>query len=98
MCIDEFDGFEWDEAKNDWNVRVRNLDFEDAARIFGNETACVTSRSLQQHDEERYLTLGAMDGDLLLVIWTPRGRIRRIISARRASRKERNGYRQAGNT
>ena len=83
--------FEWDERKARANLRKHKVDFADAATVFEDLRAVtVTDENL---DEERYATLG-MDslGRQLVVIYTVRGERFRIISARRATRRERADY------
>jgi hypothetical protein len=83
--------FEWDERKARASLRKHKVDFADAATVFEDLRAVtVTDENL---DEERYATLG-MDslGRQLVVIYTVRGQRIRIISARRATRRERADY------
>ena len=85
--------FEWDEAKSRKNLRERGFDFAFAARVFDQDV-------LEQEDtrhgygEQRVIALGEIEGEVFVVVYTRRGPYRRIISARRASRRERNAYRQ----
>ena len=80
--------FEWDEAKSDANLAQRGFGFDFAARIFeGPVIECPDNR--RNYGEERTIALGCVDGEWLVVVYTWRGEVRRIISARRASRKER---------
>jgi uncharacterized protein len=87
--------FEWDERKARANLRKHRVDFADAATVFEDPRAVtVTDENL---DEERYVTLG-MDllSRQLVVIYTVRGERIRIISARRATRRERADYEKQG--
>jgi len=43
----------------------------------------------RDYGEERVIAIGEVDGEVLVVVYTDRGNTRRIISARRANRKER---------
>ena len=84
--------FEWDETKNEANVRKHGVDFETAKRIF--EGPVVTGIDHRKdYGEDRYLTIGRLvHGALIVVAHTNRdGRIR-LISARPASRKEKQAY------
>ena len=90
---DEFEGPEWDRAKSERCLAERGFDFAFAARIF-DESQYWEEPSRQKHTEPRFIAIGPVDGLLLTVVWTPHGRKRRIISARRASRRERHAYRQ----
>ena len=88
-----FEGCEWDVAKSERCLTQRGFDFEFAARLF-DESEYWEERSRQRHREPRFVSVGRVDELLLAVVWTPRGSRRRIISARRASRRERHAYRQ----
>ncbi len=84
---------EWDEAKSRRNLLLRGFDFAHAGLIFEGP---VIEREDRRTDyrEVRLIATGMVDDECLTVVYTPRaGRIR-IISARRASRKERDAYRQ----
>ena len=77
--------FDWDEAKHLRNVRERGIGFDHAALIFNGPTmARVDDR--RDYGETRIRALGAVDNDVLRVVYTDRGDVRRIISARRANR------------
>ncbi len=84
-------GYEWDDKKSAECWRTRGFDFAYAARVF--ESVSWERPSTQEHDEQRFVTIGPVDDQMLTVVWTWRGTRRRIISARPASREERNGYR-----
>ena len=83
--------FEWDERKARTNLRRHRIDFADAATIFEDEHAVTVAD--EESDEERYSTIG-MDalGRALVVIYTVRDERIRIISARRATPRERAEY------
>lgn len=48
----------------------------------------------RDYGERRYVVTGEVDGVVVTVVWTPRGRRRRIISAWPASNRERREYRE----
>jgi uncharacterized DUF497 family protein len=70
----------FDPAKRDATLANRGLDFSRAAELFAEQTATVADR--RNYGEPRFLTAGLMDGRLVIVVWTPRGAGRRIISMR----------------
>jgi uncharacterized protein len=80
--------FEWDEAKSEWTQRLRGFDFAIAARIFEGPVQTIID-DRRNYGEERIIALGEADGMVLVVVYTDRNGVRRIISARRANRKER---------
>ncbi len=84
--------FEWDDAKNEANVRKHGIKFEQAQSIFDGPTLGVVD-GRHDYGETRMISLGLLEGVVALsVAHTDRdGRIR-LISARKASRKERMIY------
>ena len=88
--------FEWDEAKASSNERKHGVRFDDAMLVFADPFALVDQDRIEG-GELRWQTLGLVAGVvLLLVAHTLRSsgedEIIRIISARKASRKERKRY------
>jgi uncharacterized DUF497 family protein len=80
--------FEWDEAKSAQNLRQRGFGFDYAACVFDGPTIeAVDGR--RAYGELRIRAIGQVDENVLVVIYTDRNKIRRIISARKASRRER---------
>ena len=77
--------YEWDEAKAAANIAAGRLGFE-AIEDFEWESAIV-ERS-DRHDEVRWAATGFIDNRLHRVVYTRREGVVRIISLRRASRKE----------
>ena len=86
--------FEWDEAKSLRNLLQRGFDFVYAASIFDGPTLELDDNRIN-YAERRIRAIGRVDGDVLFVVYTWRNSARRIISARRANRRERNAYREA---
>ncbi|GAA0586690.1 BrnT family toxin [Caenispirillum bisanense] len=91
----EWLGFEWDEAKNGWTLDVRGFDFVFASFIFSGPVL-LRADDRRDYGEARWIATGAIEGVTLTVVYTVRPvEICRIISARRASREEREAYREA---
>jgi uncharacterized DUF497 family protein len=85
--------FAWDDAKAQRNLARHGVSFHEAATIFGDSMAITFSDPDHSVGEERFLTFGvSLNGRLLAVIHTARGSFVRIISARRATRRERKIY------
>ncbi len=85
--------FDWDEAKARRNLLRHGVSFHEAATVFGDSLAITFSDPDHSVGEERLLTFGtSLNGRLLAVIHTARGSSVRIISARRATRRERKIY------
>ena len=83
--------YQWDPKKAQTNLKKHGVKFADAVTVL-QDSAAVTLPD-DDPDEERLLTLG-MDalGRILVVVYTWRGDSIRIISARRATRSEREQY------
>lgn len=84
--------FEWDETKNQTNICNHGVSFETARRIFeGPVFRWLDVR--RDYGEDRYISVGSIGAGVLLVVaYTERNRRIRLISARPASRKERQAY------
>jgi hypothetical protein len=80
--------FEWDPAKSAATEQNRGIGFARAAEIFTGRTLEWTDNRYL-YGEARIRALGASAGEVLHVVYTKRGTVVRIISARRANRKER---------
>jgi len=84
-------GLEWDSRKAAANLEKHGIDFADAVTVFLDELAVTIPDD--RADEERFITLGTDAlGRLLVLVYTWRGENIRLISARRATRRERRQY------
>jgi uncharacterized DUF497 family protein len=80
--------FEWDRAKSERNLSERGFGYDFAALIF--EGPVIEWCDVRvAWGEPRIVAIGSVDGIVLAVVYTDRGTVRRIFSARRARRKER---------
>jgi uncharacterized DUF497 family protein len=85
--------FEWDPEKATRIQAKHGVSFHEAATVFGDPLALTFTDPDHSEDEDRFLTFGhSAKGNLLIVAHTDRGDRTRIISARRALRKERKLY------
>ena len=82
---------EWDENKNQLNIRKHGISFQTAALVFADEEQIEYLDKLHSQDEERYVVLGCVQG-VLYVVYTMRNDYARIISARVATSYERKIY------
>ena len=89
---------EWDPAKARLNARKHGILFADAVAVLEDERA-LTMCDPFSGDEERWITLG-MDtfGRVLVVVYTWRGKRVRLISARKATARERRRYEETDET
>ena len=83
--------FEWDDAKAATNFRKHGVTFEQAAYAFRDSFAVEWIDDRVAYGEERVMLLGISGGQILSVVFTERERIR-IISARRATKYEKDEY------
>ena len=85
--------FEWDENKRLTNLAKHNFDFADAAFIFIDPYRITFVDNRKDYGEIRERTIGMFMNELIVsVIHTNRHGKIRIISARRANKKERSMY------
>jgi uncharacterized DUF497 family protein len=86
--------FEWDETKNQANIRKHGVNFRDAAYVFSDPYALNIPDDEHSEDEERWIILGRdLNQKILLVVHTPRGADSiRLISARNATPAEKSTY------
>lgn len=87
--------FDWNSAKNRSNIRDHGVDFADAKAIFDGPT-WERYDDREDYGEERWVAIGLVKGLELTVVYTDlrtrSGVVRQIISARRATRNEREAY------
>lgn len=89
--------FEWDEDKAASDVGKHGVSFDEASTVFGDPLALIFDDEEHSHDEIREIIIGhSAFEQLLLVSFTERGEdLVRIISARKASKRERKDYEEA---
>ncbi len=84
--------YEWDPAKSHSNLAKHGVDFADAVAVFEDDLA-LTQPDSTSEGEQRFITLGVDGFDRLLVVaFTERESVIRIISARLATKQERKAY------
>ena len=88
--------FEWNEVKALSNKKKHGVSFELAVTVFDDPFALRVADSKHSKDEERFWQIGESDSGVLVVVFTVRGKGKaeryRLISARRANKKERYLY------
>jgi len=84
--------FEWDQGKNQRNLQKHGIAFEDVLSVFANPEALALEDHRRGYGEPRYIVLCPLQDVLVHVTYTVRGGSIRLISARRASRRERRDY------
>ncbi|SEA54834.1 BrnT family toxin [Paraburkholderia sartisoli] len=82
---------EFDTVKRDKTLVERDLDFARAAEIFAGRQ--FTAEDLREdYSETRFTTVGKLGWRMVVMVWTPRGEVRRIISMRKANEREKARY------
>jgi uncharacterized DUF497 family protein len=85
--------FEWDPDKAASNVKKHGGSFQEAATVLGDQLSVTYYDPDHSIDEDRYITIGtSAEGRLIILSHTDRGNRIRIISARKATRRERRLY------
>jgi uncharacterized protein len=83
--------FEWDTKKERANLRKHGISFSTASLIF-SDTDRKEKLDETNLDEERWITVGLVDGEEIVVVYTMRAGVTRLISAREADKYEREDY------
>ena len=87
--------FEWYTEKTAKNIKRHNVTFEEASTAFSDSLSLTIDDPLHSDDEQRFVLIGrSYKNRILVVIHTERGDNIRIISARKATKKER-GYHES---
>jgi uncharacterized DUF497 family protein len=82
----------WDEARRKSNLQKHGVDFVDASLVFEDRFLFEEEDERRDYGEVRIQATGFGQGKVMFVVYTPRGGLRRLISARLASRDERQRY------
>jgi uncharacterized protein len=85
--------FEWDSRKANRNLRKHGVSFEEAVSAFGDPLGLTIADLHHSDEEDRFVMLGQSQRNrLIVVIFTDRAEKIRIVSARKATPKERRDY------
>jgi uncharacterized protein len=87
--------FTWDQAKARANIRRHGVSFDEAQSVFLDEEARLLDDPDHSEDEDRFILLGRSRAPRLLVVvhaYREIGGVIRIISARKATPRERRAY------
>ncbi|MFM7883316.1 MAG: BrnT family toxin [Microcystis panniformis] len=87
--------FDWDKNKAERNLSKHEVSFEEAKTVFDDPLYVAFYDPDHSEDEDRYLLVGQSNrGRLLIVSYTERGNLIRLISAREVTKTERETYEQ----
>ena len=81
----------FDPAKRQATLDHRGLDMARAGEIFDGDVLTVADERAD-YGEPRFISIGPLDGRMVVLAWTPRGDGRRIISLRKANEREQTAY------
>ena len=83
----------FDPLKRQTTLSERGLNFADAAIVFAGPTITVQD-TRREYGEARFQTVGFLAGRMVMVVWTPRGEARHIISMRKCNDREKANYQE----
>ena len=81
----------FDPEKRAATLKHRGLDFADAAKVFAGRHLQIED-DRKDYGETRWITVGRLGRSLVVVVWTPRGEARRIVSMRKCNARERKRF------
>jgi hypothetical protein len=85
--------FEWDPKKAKKNLEIHGISFDEASTVFRDALSLATYDPLHSDEEDRFVLIGnSYNNRLLVVVHTEKFNSVRLISARKATKKERNQY------
>lgn len=91
--MDKFSGFQWDRGNIDKNLIKHNLENWECEQVFFNKPILVLEDPSHSISEKRWAAFGKTDADRpLVVVFTKRGELLRVISARDMNKKEKQFY------
>ena len=81
----------FDERKRQRALLERAVDFDDAASVFAGPTLTAEDRRVE-YGEVRFQSIGFLEGRMVMIVWTPRGDARHVISMRKCNDREQARY------
>jgi uncharacterized DUF497 family protein len=95
--FEKFTGFQWDEENKNKNLIKHQVENWECEQVFFNEPLLVLDDPKHSLTEKRWAAFGMTDiGRYLVIIFTKRGKLLRVISARDMNRKESRFYEKNG--
>lgn len=84
--------FEWDAEKDAANQEKHGISFEESVAVFADSDLVLVDASREEDEESRTKAIGRIEDRLFVVVFTERGSVIRIISARRTNKSEDDAY------
>jgi uncharacterized protein (DUF4415 family) len=78
---------EFDSEKRVQTLADRGLDFADAPLVMSGDQLTMLDTRID-YGEARFITVGFIESIMVMVVWTPRGEVRRIISMRKCNERK----------
>jgi hypothetical protein len=95
--FEDFFGFQWDKGNSNKNLIKHHVENWECEQIFFNKPLLVIEDSRHSESEKRFAAFGKTDADRsLVIVFTRRNRLIRVISARDMNRNERRFYHEKG--
>ena len=85
---------EFDPAKRDVVLAARGLDMARCGEAFDEFHLTMRDERHSEH-EQRFRSLALLDDTVVIIAWTPRGKLRRIVTMWKANDQERKSYRHS---
>ena len=79
--------YEWDEAKRQSNIQKHGIDFLGIERVFAVQTITILDDRID-YGEPRFVTVGLLQGHVVVIAHTETDEVIRIISVRKATKHE----------
>ncbi len=83
--------YEWDEAKRQSNIQKHGIDFLGIEKVFAGQTITILDDRID-YGEPRFVTVGLLQGRVVVIAHTETDEVIRIISARKATKNEETTY------
>ena len=83
--------FTWDKKKKKKNIKKHGIDFSELVKVFEKPVLTRIDDS-EDYGENRWISLGDLDGKIVVLVYTEESDIVRFISARRATKNEKRIY------
>jgi uncharacterized protein len=83
--------FDWDKRKCQANIRKHGFDFADAEKVIAGDTLTI-SDDREDYGEDRFVTVGLLNGVVVVIVHTEYEDRIRVISMRKATRNEEINY------
>jgi uncharacterized DUF497 family protein len=83
--------YEWDEAKRQSNIHKHGIDFLGIEKVFAGQTITILDDRFD-YGEPRFVTVGLLQGHVVVIAHTETNEVIRIISVRKATKNEETSY------